>query len=124
VPICSRRDSPVYAGIAEGDAPRVPIHNLWPVFSALTIGSEHQIMTTSDKTDPNVEAPKLLDQLRDAIRVRHYSIRTENALTLLGLLLIITSTEYRIEKTLQIQRKSTHDKEPIEQAHKANSIGQ
>jgi len=23
--------------------------------------------------------PKLLDQLREAIRVRHYSIRTENA---------------------------------------------
>ena len=26
-----------------------------------------------------MKAPKLLDQVRDAIRVRHYSIRTEEA---------------------------------------------
>lgn len=30
-------------------------------------------------TDSNSASPKLLDQLRDAIRVRHYSIRTEKA---------------------------------------------
>ena len=33
--------------------------------------------TTSES--PNRPAPKLLDQVRDAVRVRHYSIRTEDA---------------------------------------------
>ncbi len=28
---------------------------------------------------PSRPAPKLLDQVRDAVRVRHYSIRTEEA---------------------------------------------
>jgi hypothetical protein len=34
-------------------------------------------LTTADITPP--QKPKLLDRLRDAIRLRHYSIRTEQA---------------------------------------------
>lgn len=35
--------------------------------------------TSSYATIPSAQPPKLLDQVRQAIRVRHYSIRTEEA---------------------------------------------
>jgi len=34
---------------------------------------------TSSSSDSSSRSPKLLDQLRDRIRVKHYSIRTEQA---------------------------------------------
>ncbi len=34
---------------------------------------------TSPSSDSSSRPPKLLDQLRDRIRVKHYSIRTEQA---------------------------------------------
>ena len=34
---------------------------------------------TSPSSDSTSRSPKLLDQLRDRIRVKHYSIRTEQA---------------------------------------------
>jgi site-specific recombinase XerD len=37
-------------------------------------------MNTS-KTEPNANTPKLLDQVRGKIRLKHYSIRTEQAYT-------------------------------------------